>query len=175
MATNTEHPHVPDTGQRQTRPWMTRTRAALGTLSVVVALTASGSLAVAVAAGHNDSGPIRLTQTADRLERAATVPSRHATEPGDGYSNCMRAAGTPDSLEHRVEACRAGERTVAEAHYLACMRDVAGTADTLEHWAGRCVQVAVAETRYEACLRDAGGTADAREHWVDTCRNRVRS
>jgi len=174
-APTNQPPSVSNTGPRPTRSWMTRSRAALGSLGVVVALAASGSLVGAVAVASTDRGQTRPTHSADRLDGAATVPSRDATESDDHYSDCMRhAGGTPDTLERRVDACRAGTRTVADAHYLACMRDVGGTADTLEHWAGRCVQVAAAKARYEACLRDAGGTADAREHWVDTCRNRAR-
>jgi hypothetical protein len=51
------------------------------------------------------------------------------------YVACMLdAAGTPDSLEHWVDPCRA---RAADA-VVACMLDAPATPDALEHWVDTC-------------------------------------
>ncbi len=98
------------------------------------------------------------------------------------YVACMLdAAGTPDSLEHWVDPCRAraADAVVADAYYVACMLDAAGTPDSLEHWVDPCraraADAVVADAHFVACMLNAPATPDALEHWVDTCNDRSRA
>jgi hypothetical protein len=75
------------------------------------------------------------------------VPITTPVDSADAYVTCMRSAGgSPDTLEHWVDACQAAAQA-AEDRYLACMRDVGGSPDTLERWVDACRQQVVASER----------------------------
>jgi hypothetical protein len=109
-------------------------RIAASWAGVAAALLATGALATTVVAGGNDSGE----------QPAPTTPAVDIT---DAYVACMRSAGgSPDTLEHWVDACQAAAQA-AEDRYLACMHDVGGSPDSLERWVDACRQQAVASER----------------------------
>ena len=109
-------------------------RIAASWTGVAAALLATGALATTVVAGGNDSGD-------------KPAPTSTPVDSTDSYVACMRSAGgSPDTLEHWVDACQAAAQA-AEDRYLACMHDVGGSPDTLEQWAAACRQLAVATER----------------------------
>jgi len=110
-------------------------RIAASWAGVAAALLATGALATTVLAGGNDSG---------EGSPAATTPTGATS---DAYVACMRSAGgSPDTLEHWVDACQAAARA-AEDRYLTCMRAVGGSPDALEHWVASCRRQAIADQR----------------------------
>jgi len=109
-------------------------RIAASWAGVAAALLATGALATTVVAGGNDSG-------------GQPAPTTTPVDRADAYVTCMRSAGgSPDTLEHWVDACQAAAQA-AEDRYLACMHDVGGSPDTLERWVDACRQQAVASER----------------------------
>jgi hypothetical protein len=105
-------------------------------VGVAAALLATGTLATAVVAAGGSENPTQPSATADTVDRL-----------DDAYVACMRSAGgSPDSLEHWVDACTAAAHA-AEQRYLDCMHKVGGSADTLERWVTPCRQQATAQPR----------------------------
>jgi len=108
-------------------------RIAASWAGVAAAVLATGLLTTTVVAGGtSDSG--------------ANPPAPNA-DPAydDAYVSCMRSAGgSPDTLEHWIDACVAAAQA-AEDRYLACMRDAIGTVDTLDRWVASCRERAVTQ------------------------------
>jgi len=107
-------------------------RIAASWAGVAAALLATGALATTVVAGGSPATP--------RQDPSTTTPAGAV----DAYVACMRTAGgSPDTLEHWVDACEAAA-LAAEDRYLSCMHDAGGSPDALDRWTAPCRDQAAA-------------------------------
>jgi hypothetical protein len=96
--------------------------------AVALAATATIALGGQVAA----AGPAAPNRTA---------PNQAPEPPTDPFHACLHAGPTtPDRVEARAAECRLRtEARYADPAYIDCMRDAAGTVDTLVGWVESCL------------------------------------
>lgn len=120
MAISTQHPRK---SHRIAASWA----------GVAAALLTTGALATTVVASAGSPAH-------PRQDPSPTTPAPAI----DAYVACMRTAGgSPDTLEHWVDACESAAQA-AQDRYLSCMHDAGVSPDALDRWTAACRDQAAA-------------------------------
>lgn len=176
------------THRRPTRPGAPSVRKGLG-WSIVVAGLGISALAVAVLADDESpsQSPVARTNTAapsaasgvqawyaacladvtgsaDTIEHWSAYCARDAAAHVASPQPDRELTGTPDTdAAAKTNTATPSTASGVQAWYAACLADVRGSADTIEHWSAHCAREAAAHVVSPQPDRELTGTADTLE------------